>query len=119
MKPIIKSIFLLLGLFAFAAQQGQAATPPEPLVLAQVKEEARRGNYNLISPENLRDRFQQSRGSLFLVDTRQVWEYQVEHIQGAENLPVKPSWWTQYSPWTRGEMKKFLGADKKRQMIFY
>jgi rhodanese-related sulfurtransferase len=54
-----------------------------------------------------------------LVDTRQDWEYQQEHIQGAVNLPVKPIWWTQYSPSARAEMKKLLGPDKKREVVFY
>jgi hypothetical protein len=53
------------------------------------------------------------------VDTRQEWEYQREYIQDAVNLPVTPSWWTQYSPWARSEMKKLLGPDKKRGVAFY
>jgi rhodanese-related sulfurtransferase len=84
-----------------------------------VQEEAKRGNYRLIAPETVKGQFLKNRTSLFLVDTRQEWEYQREHIQGAVNLPVTPSWWTQYSPWTRAEMKKLLGPDKKRQVVFY
>jgi rhodanese-related sulfurtransferase len=67
----------------------------------------------------MRDRFLKNPSSLFLVDTRQDWEYQQEHIQGAVNLPVKPIWWTQYSPSARAEMKKLLGPDKKREVVFY
>ena len=114
-----KLLFLLLSLFAFATQEGQATTATQKQTLAQVQEEAKRGNYQLISPETVRERFVKEPGSLFLVDTRQGWEYQQEHIQGSANLPVTPSWWSQYSPSARAEMKKLLGPDKKRQVVFY
>jgi 3-mercaptopyruvate sulfurtransferase SseA len=113
MKVFLAVTILALSRPAFAAADLQTQK------LAQVQEEARRGNYQLISPETIRDRFVKESGSLFLVDTRQDWEYQREHIQGSVNLPVTPGWWTQYSPWTRAEMKKFLGPDKKRQVVFY
>ena len=113
-----KVAFLVLG-YIFLSGAAHAATEPQDQALAQVREEARRGNYQLISPETVRDRFVKEPGSLFLVDTRQDWEYQQEHIQGAVNLPVTPSWWTQYSPWARAEMRKFLGPNKKRQVVFY
>lgn len=102
---------LLRPAFATADLQSQQ--------LAQVQEEARRGNYKLIKAGSMRDRFLKNPSSLFLVDTRQDWEYQQEHIQGAVNLPVKPIWWTQYSPSARAEMKKLLGPDKKREVVFY
>ena len=114
-----KYLFLLLSLFAFAAQEGRAATATQEPTLAQVREEARRGKYQLISPKVIGDRFLKDPESLLLVDTRQEWEYQREHIEGATNLPTKPTWWTQYSLWTRAEMRKLLGPDKKRQLVFY
>ena len=114
-----KLLFLLLSLFALAAQEGRAAPATQAQTLAQVHEEARRGKYQLISPKVIRDRFLKDPESLPLVDTRQDWEYQQEHIQGAVNLPVKPTWWTQYSPSARAGMQKLLGPDKKREVIFY
>jgi hypothetical protein len=115
----VKSFFLVLSLIASAGQGFAVTHPQEAQVLVRVREAARRGNYQLISPETVRDEFVKKPGSLFLVDTRQEWEYQQEHIQGAVNLPVKPSWWTQYSPWARAEMKKLLGPDKRREVVFY
>ena len=114
-----KFLFLLLSLFVFAAQEGRAATATQEQTLAQVQAEARRGNYQLIAPGTIKAQFFKNPASLFLVDTRQEWEYQREYIQDAVNLPVTPSWWTQYSPWARAEMKKLLGPDKKRQVVFY
>ncbi|MBE9535229.1 MAG: rhodanese-like domain-containing protein [Proteobacteria bacterium] len=113
-----KVVFVLLGCLVLSGT-AHATTEPQAQALAQVQAEAKRGNYQLISPETIKDRFVKEPGSLFLVDTRQEWEYQLEYIQDAVNLPVTPTWWTQYSPWVRGEMKKLLGSDKKRQVVFY
>ena len=110
--------FLIISLFAFSGR-GHGATNPQAQALAQVQEEARQGNYRLIAPETIKAQFLKNPASLFLVDTRQEWEYQREYIQDAVNLPVTPSWWTQYSPWARAEMKKLLGPDKKRHVVFY
>jgi hypothetical protein len=105
--------FLLLSTTSFAD------TKPDTQALAQVQAEAKRGNYQLIAPETIKAQFLKNAASLFLVDTRQGWEYQGEHIKGAANLPVTPGWWTQYSPWARSKMKKLLGPDKKRGVVFY
>ncbi|MGD8253020.1 MAG: rhodanese-like domain-containing protein [Syntrophobacterales bacterium] len=110
--------FLLISLFAFSSR-GHGATNPQAQALAQVQEEARQGNYRLIDPETIKAQFLKNPTSLFLVDTRQEWEYQREYIKGAVNLPVTPSWWTQYSPWARAEMKKLLGPDKEHDLVFY
>jgi len=113
-----KVVFLFLGCLVLSGT-AHAATEPQVQALAQVQAEAKRGNYLLIAPETIKAQFLNNPAPIFLVDTRQEWEYQREHIQGSVNLPVKPSWWTQYSPWARSEMKKLLGPDKKRQVVFY
>ena len=110
--------FLLISLFAFSGR-GHGATDPQAQALAQVQEEAREGNYRLISPEAIKAQFLKNPTSLFLVDTRQEWEYQREYIKDAVNLPVTLTWWTQYSPWVRSEMKKLLGPDKEHHVVFY
>jgi hypothetical protein len=113
-----KLVFLALS-FLLLSATSFADIKPDAQALAQVQAEAKRGNYQLITPETIKDQFVKKPGSLFLVDTRQGWEYQREHIKGAVSLPVTPSWWTQYSPWARAEMKKLLGPDKKRGVAFY
>jgi predicted sulfurtransferase len=110
--------FVLLGCLVLAGT-AHATNEPQTQALAQVQEEARKGNYRLIAPETIKAQFLKNPASLLLVDTRQEWEYQREYIQGAVNLPVTLSWWTQYSPWARSEMKKLLGPDKKRGVVFY
>jgi len=114
----VKVAFALLGCLVLLGT-AHATSDPQAQALAQVQEEARKGNYQLIAPETIKAQFVKNRASLFLVDTRQEWEYQREHIQDAVNLPVTATWWTQYSPWARSEMKKLLGPDKKRQVVFY
>lgn len=118
MRTIAVVTFSLLCLLAFS-DSPLAATDPQVQALLQVKEEARKGNYKLIGPEVIRGRFLQNPDALFLVDTRQEWEYQREHIEGAVNLPVKPTWWTQYSPWARSTVQQVLGPDKSREVVFY
>ena len=117
-RKTVVMVFLSVTLLALS-RPAFAAAELQSQQLAQVQQEARRGNYKLITPGSMRDRFLKNPSSLFLVDTRQDWEYQQEYIQGAVNLPVKPTWWTQYSPSARAEMKKLLGPDKKRKVVFY
>jgi len=114
----VKVACVLLGCLVLSGT-AYATTEPQAQALAQVQEEARKGKYRLIAPETIRTQFLKNPASLFVVDTRQEWEYQWEHIKGAANLPVTPTWWTQYSPWARSEMKKLLGPDKKRHVVFY
>ena len=114
----VKVAFVLLGYLVLSGT-AHASTEQQAQALAQVQEEAMKGNYRLIAPETIKAQFLKNPASLFLVDTRQEWEYQREYVQDAVNLPVNPTWWTQYSPWVRGEMKKLLGPDKKRQVVFY
>ena len=119
MRMRVQLIFLLPSLFVSGAQRVEAGQATQEQVLAQVQEEARRGNYQLIRPEVIRDRFLKNPNSLVLVDTRQEWEYQREHVERAVNLPVEPTWRTQYTPWSRSAMRKLLGPDKKRGIVFY
>ena len=114
----VKLAFVLLGCLVLSGT-AHATTEQQAQALAQVQEEARKGNYRLITPETIKAQFIKNPASLFVVDTRQEWEYQQEYIQDAVNLPVTSSWWTQYSPRARSEMKKLLGPDKKRQVVFY
>ena len=113
-----KVAFLVLS-YLFLSGAAHAATEAQDQALAQVKEEARQGNYRLIASETIKAQFLKNPTSLFLVDTRQEWEYQREYIKDAVNLPVTPTWWIQYSPWVRSEMKKLLGPDKELHLVFY
>ena len=114
----VKVAFVVLSCLVLSGTS-HATSEPQALALAQVQAEAKRGNYRLIGPETIKAQFLKNPSSLFLVDTRQEWEYQREYIQNAVNLPVTLSWWNQYSPWARSEMKKLLGPDKEHHVVFY
>ncbi|UCB50029.1 MAG: rhodanese-like domain-containing protein [Deltaproteobacteria bacterium] len=90
---------------------------PKEATWDDVVAEARHGGYQLISTEELWKRYNEDPGNLFLVDTRQEWEYRTGHIKGAANFPIEPTW---LSRWTKkGELETFLGRDKDRLIVFY
>ncbi len=84
-----------------------------------VLSEAKKGGYELISPEELAKEYQKDPKALLLVDTRQDWAYQMQHIEGAAYLPVTPNWWYQYSPSARADMRKLLDTAPNKKTIFY
>ena len=93
---------------------------PVPIVvsnMAQVELEAENGGYRLIDVETLSKLYQLNREKILLVDTRQEWEHRGGHIDGSVNFPMEPTWWAR---WQReGDLKTFLGSDKKKSIVFY
>jgi 3-mercaptopyruvate sulfurtransferase SseA len=83
----------------------------------QVKQEANQGAYRLITTDELEALYQPNPDGLLLVDTRQEWEYRTGHIKGAINFPMEPTWWARWR--AKGPLKKFLGEDKQRTVVFY
>jgi hypothetical protein len=92
----------------------QAVTPTEA-TWADVKAEAQRGGYRLITTQELASMYSQQEP--LLIDTRQDWEYRTGHILGAINFPIEPTWW---SRWRKADaLKELLGPDKDRLLVFY
>ncbi len=79
--------------------------------------EAEKGGYRLIDTGNLWELYQKKSDKVLIVDTRQEWEYRTGHIKGAGIFPMEPTWWARWRK--KGAMKKFLGPDKKRAIVFY
>jgi predicted sulfurtransferase len=93
------------------------AVTPKEATWDDVLAEAKKGGYRLISTGDLWKRYSENRDSLFLVDTRQEWEYRTGHIQDAVNFPMEP---TRLARWKKkGDLRRFLGADKDRSIVFY
>lgn len=118
MKRILYIGVLLLLSMSYAGQalsDSQDAAPVWDKVVA----EAKKGGYHLITPEELGKEYLQDPTAFLLVDTRQEWAYQMQHIKGALHLDFAPTWWNQYSPVTRSEMKGLLGPDKSKKVVFY
>lgn len=101
------------------AAQAQSESQNAVRVENQIVAEARKGGYHLISPEELRKEYLKDPASFLLVDTRQEWSYQMQHIKGASHIDFAPTWWNQHSPMMRSEMKKILGPDKDKKIVFY
>jgi hypothetical protein len=79
--------------------------------------EAKAGGYNIITTEELFDRYHKDSSDLMLVDTRQEWEYRTGHIQGSLNFPMEPTWWARWRK--AGKLEAFLGPEKERTLVFY
>lgn len=90
---------------------------PTQATWEDVLSEARAGGYQIMTTEQLAERYQKSSSSLLLVDTRQEWEYRTGHIRGALNFPMEPTWWARWSK--SGDLESFLGPDKERLIVFY
>jgi hypothetical protein len=104
---------LTLGALWYA---GRPAAPYEATP-AEVRAEAARGGYRLISTEELAKLYRQPPANLLLVDTRQDWEYRSGHLKGAVNFPMEPTWVCRWR--SRGPLTKLLGPDKNRAVVFY
>lgn len=118
MKRIMYINFMFFLFLSFVAQV-QAESQNADRVRGQIVAEAKKGGYQLISPEELKKEYLTDPAAFLLVDTRQEWSYQMQHIQGASHIDFAPIWWNQYSPTTRSEMKKLLGPDKNKKVVFY
>ena len=93
------------------------AVTPKEATWDDVLAEAKAGGYQIITTEELAERYQKDAKSLLLVDTRQEWEYRSGHIEGAVNFPMEPTSW---SRWRKASaLETFLGPDKNRAIIFY
>jgi len=90
---------------------------PQEATMADVRAEAARGGYRLISTGELAKLYRQPPANLLLVDTRQDWEYRSGHIQGAVNFPMEPTWWFRWR--AQGRLAALLGPDKDRLAVFY
>ncbi len=90
---------------------------PKEATWEDVHAQAKLGGYNIINTEELWKRYNKNPDNLFLVDTRQEWEYRTGHIKGALNFPMEP---TRFSRWRKkGELEAFLGPDKDKFIVFY
>ncbi len=110
---------VLFFLLMSCAAQAQSDSQNSANAWENVVAEAEKGGYRLITPDELRDEYLRDPASFILVDVRQEWAYQMQHIGGALHIDFAPTWWNQYSPMTRSEMKKVLGPEKNRKIVFY
>jgi len=113
------SVSVLFLIFMSYAAQAQAEIQDTASVKNKIETEARKGRYQLITPEELKKEYLKDSATFLLVDVRQEWSYQMQHIRGALHIDFAPTWWNQYSPVMRSDMKKLLGPDKDKEFVFY
>jgi len=111
--PAVLAVGITIGVFWYGHRPITLKKATHEDVLA----EAERGGYRLISTEKLWELFNRNADKLLMVDTRQEWEFRTGHIKGAVNFPMEPTWWARWRE--KGAMRKFLGKDKNRHLIFY
>jgi hypothetical protein len=109
----VLAVFLTIGTLWFS---NRTVTPGQT-TWEDVLAEGKSGNYQIIKTEDLADLYQKDASSVFLVDTRQEWEYRTGHLRGAENFPMEPTAWAR---WRKASaLETFLGPDKDRTLVFY
>jgi len=119
MKNGIKNLITIVAIAVTAGilAYGNRTVVPKAVAWEDVVTEAKRGGYQLIQTEKLWERYQKEAGSVLLVDTRQEWEYRTGHLKGAQNFPMEPTWLSRMRK--KGELKRFLGSDKNKLIVFY
>ena len=96
---------------------GNRSLTPQKADWDDVRAEAAKGGYQLISTDKLWQQYKSNPEGLFLIDTRQEWEYRSGHIQGAINFPMEPTWLSRWRK--KGELETVLGPDRNRLIVFY
>lgn len=109
----IVAVLLTIGALWFTNR----AVTPRQATWDDVLAEGKNGNYRIITTDELARRYQEDADSLFLVDTRQEWEFRTGHLKGAVNFPMEPTAWARWRK--ASELEKFLGPDKNRTLVFY
>jgi 3-mercaptopyruvate sulfurtransferase SseA len=120
MTKTIRTVFLpfiAIAITAGAIWFTNGSVTPKEATWEDVQAEAKLGGYLIINTEDLWKRYNKNPDKLFLVDTRQEWEYRTGHIKGALNFPMEPTW---FSRWRKkGDLEALLGSDKDRFIVFY
>lgn len=116
-RKTIWTALLALILAAGALWFASRAAAPDGTSWEAVLAEAKNGGYRLVTTEELAELYRKDVKSVFLVDTRQDWEYRAGHIDGAVNFPMEPTWWCR---WRKASaLEAFLGPDRERAIVFY
>jgi hypothetical protein len=119
MKKLTSLFFALAAMTLTVAFVWNAQSPatPKQATWDDVLTEAKVGKYQLISTEELAEKYRTDPDGVLMVDTRQEWEYRTGHIENAVNFSMEPTWWARWSK--ADELEEFLGPDRDRLLVFY
>jgi 3-mercaptopyruvate sulfurtransferase SseA len=109
----LSAVMAVLGALWFT----NGAVTPKEATWDDVLAEAKKGNYRIITTQELASAYSNNPNELILIDTRQEWEYRTGHIKGAISFPMEPTWW---SRWRKADaLKELLGPGQHRKLVFY
>lgn len=119
MKKLTSLFFALaaVSLTAVFVWNMQSSATPKQATWDDVLAEAKAGDYQIISTEELAEKYRTDPAGVLMVDTRQEWEYRTGHIENAVNFSMEPTWWARWSK--ADELEAFLGPDQNRLLVFY
>jgi 3-mercaptopyruvate sulfurtransferase SseA len=110
-------VFVAIAITAGTLWFTNRSVTPQEATWEEIQAEAKQGGYDIIKTEELWKRYNKNPESIFVVDTRQEWEYRTGHIKGAVNFPMEPTWWARWRK--ASNLETFLGTDKDRTIVFY
>lgn len=93
------------------------AVTPKDASWGDVITESKKGGYRLIQTDALQKKHLEDPENILIVDTRQEWEFRTGHIKGAVNFPMEPTWLSRWQK--KDSLKKLLGSNKDKSVIFY
>jgi predicted membrane-bound spermidine synthase len=119
MKKLTSLFFALAAMALTVAFVWYAQSPatPKQATWDDVLTEAKVGKYQLISTEELAEKYRTDLAGILMIDTRQEWEYRTGHIENSVNFSMEPTWWERWSK--ADELEEFLGPDRDRLLVFY
>ncbi len=107
-----------LAVAVLAAMPFIAVAAEPPTWWAEAVREGERKGYRVITLEDLAA-LSQAEEDLLLIDARPSYEYRAGHIPGAVNMEFHPGDKLQFPPEKRARLKKLIGPDKDRPVVFY
>ncbi len=119
MKKFDSLFFALAAMALTVAFVWYAHNPatPNQATWDDVLTEAKVGKYQLISTEQLAEKYRTDPDGVLMIDTRQEWEFRTGHIESSVNFSMEPTWWERWSK--ADELEEFLGPDRDRLLVFY
>lgn len=111
-------VLWLAAAVILAATPFIAVAAETPIWWADAVRESERNGYRVINLEELAA-LSQTEENLLLIDARPSYEYRAGHIPGAINMEFHPGDKLQFPREKRDRLKKLIGQDKDRPVVFY
>ncbi len=109
----ITYIFLAVLFLSSSVRAGKL-----PIWWKQVRDEAKRDAYSLVTLDNLKKLYE-SEQPFLIIDARARYEYNEGHLPKAVSFEFDPGDKLQLKPDKKAAFLKLLGPDKNRKIIIY